>query len=217
MQTVGTAVLCESTVRDGLLQLDGVVNVGVLVDVTLRARPLDGQGPFRGDLVEGLLGTLVVVLAVQVVVAVTLTHVLDAVVASGAGLGLVDVTLRAVGGVDRIRLIGGTNELPLPILIQNVLAALLCPLGRAIVDSLVHDSVAQIRNAGSRKCWFRCILAVNADVGAAGTRPSDTGVLDVGTTLAIHDRRRQSVEGLVVNEGEGLTCVTRDQAGQLQV
>ena len=217
MQTVGTAVLRESTVRDGLLQLDGVVNVGVLVDVTLRAGPFDGQSPLRGDLVEGLLSTLVVVLAVQVVVAVTLTHVLDAVVASGAGLGLVDVTLRAVGGVDRIRLIGGTNELPLPILIQNVLAALLCPLGRAIVDSLVHDSVAQVADTGGGKRRIGRCLTVNANVRTAGTRPSDTGVLDVGATLAVHDRRRQSVEGLVVNEGEGLTCVTGDQTGQLQV
>ena len=217
MQTVRTAVLREGTVRGCLLQFDGVVDVGVLVDVTLGARPLDGQGPLRGDLVEGLFGTLVVVLAVQVVVAVTLTHVLDAVVASGAGLGLVDVTLRAVGGVDRIRLIGGTNELPLPILIQNVLAALLCPLGRAVVDSLVHDGVAQIRNAGSRKCRIGRSLTVNTDVRTAGTGASDSGVLDVRTALAVHDRRGQSVEGLVVNEGIRFARVAGDQTGQLQV
>ena len=141
MQTVGTAVLGESTIRGRLLQLDGVVDVGVLVDVTLRAGPLDGQGPLRGYLVEGLFGTLVVVLAVQVVLAVALAHVLDAVVASGTGLGLVDVALRAVGRVDRVRLVGGTDE--------DLLAGRRIghPVRRAVVDALIHNGVAHITNA----------------------------------------------------------------------
>ena len=136
VQTVGTAVLRKGTVRDGLLQLDGVVNVGVLVDVTLRAGPIDGQSPLRGDLVEGLLGTLVVVLAVQVVLAVALAHVLDAVVASGARLGLVDVALRAVGRIDRVRLVSRADEHLLPGCRVGH------PLGRAVVNPLIHNGVA---------------------------------------------------------------------------
>ena len=110
LQAVGAAVLREGTVRDGLLQLNGVGDVGVLVDVTLRARPGARRDLFLHELVVRLLCTAVVVLAVQVVVTVALAHVLDAVHASGARFGLVDVTLRAIRRVNRVRLIGGTDE-----------------------------------------------------------------------------------------------------------
>ena len=211
VQAVGTAVLRESTVRNSLLQLNGVVNVGVLVDVTLGARPFDGQSPLRGDLVEGLLGALVVVLAVQVVVTVTLAHVLDAVVASGAGFGQVLVALRAIGRIDRVRLVGCTDE--------DLLAGrgVPHPLGRTVVDSLVHHGVAQVLDAGSRKCSFRCILTVNANVRAASARAGDASGLHVRAALAIHDRRGQGIESLVIDEGEGLARVAGDEAGQLQV
>ena len=111
MQTVGTPVLRKGLVGDGLLQLDGVGDVGILVNVTLRARPGARRALFLHELVVWLLCTAVVVLAVQVVVTVALAHVLDAVHASGARFGQVRVALRGVGRVDRVRLIGRTDEL----------------------------------------------------------------------------------------------------------
>ena len=110
LQAVGAAVLREGLVGDGLLQLDGVGDVGILVNVTLRTRPGARRDLFLHELVVRLLRTAVVVLAVQVVVTVTLAHVLDTVHASGARFGLVDVTLRAIRRVHRVRLIGGTDE-----------------------------------------------------------------------------------------------------------
>ena len=110
VQTVGASVLREGAIRGSLLQLHRVRDVGVLVDVALGTRPGARQGLFLRELVVRLLGTLVVVLAVQVVVAVPLAHVVDTVVASGARLGIIDVALRGVGRVGQLGLVRRTNE-----------------------------------------------------------------------------------------------------------
>ena len=218
VQAVCTAVLREGLIRGSLLQLDGVVNVGVLVDVTLGSRPIDGRSALVRcrNLIEGLLSTLVVVLTVQVVVAITLAHVLDAVVASRLRLRLVDVTLRGIGRIGQFRLVGCTDKHLLPG------CRIGYPLRRAVVDTLVHDCVAQELNTRGGERRFCRRLTVDADVGAAGARPSNTGVLDVGTTLAVHDRRGEGVERLVIDEGIRLGLRTgevrdRQLQGRVQI
>ena len=106
-------------------------------------------------------------------------------------------------------MIGRADELPFTICGD--------PLRGTVVDPPVHDSVAQVLNARLGDCRFCRRLTVDADVSAAGARPSNTGVLDVGTTLAVDDRRGQGVEGFVVDEGESLTQVTGNQIGELKV
>ena len=167
-------------------------------------------------MIEGLLSTLVVVLTVQVVVAITLAHVLDAVVASGLGLRLVLVALRAISRVDRVRLVGRTDE---DLLTGRGIPH---PLRRSVVDTLVHNSIAQELNTRGGERRFCRRLTVDADVGAAGARPSNTGVLDVGTTLAVHDRRGEGVERLVIDEGIRLGLRTgevrdRQLQGRVQI
>ena len=148
-----------------------------------------------------LLRTAVVVLAVQVVVTVALAHVLDAVHASGARLGLVDVTLRAIRRVHRVRLIGGANEsarrgparTTVGITGQNVVT------GELVVDLL-----------GS-------IPAIKTKIRGTGARATLAGRLHVGAALAVNDRRGQGVESLVVDEGESFSLLTRGESSKFQV
>ena len=94
-QAVGSTVLGERTSRNRLVQLDRVGHVGRLVNVTLGARPGTRQNLrlVRVQRAVGLTRASVVVLAVQVIVAVTFAHVLDAVDASGLAFRLIDIAL----------------------------------------------------------------------------------------------------------------------------
>ena len=198
VQTVGAPVLREGLVRDGLLQLNGVGDVGVLVDVTLGARPIARRYLFLHELIVRLLCTAVVVLAVQVVVTVTLTHVLDTVHASRAGFRLVDVTLRAIGSVDRVRLISGANEIAR----GRVSGTTIGTIEDQVTDPPSTDQLIHVPAVSTK--------LRRAEAGHAIR-------LHVGATLAVNDRRGQGVEGLVVNEGEGFALVPRNQASELQI
>ena len=148
-----------------------------------------------------LLCTAVVVLAVEVVVTVALAHVLDAVHASGARFGLIDVTLGAVGGVDRIRLIGGTDE----------------GAGGRVSGATVGVARQDVVTGKLGAEPLGGIPAVDTEVRGAGARTPLTGRLYVGATLAVNDRRGQGVEGLVVDEGESFSLLTRGESSKFQV
>ena len=147
-----------------------------------------------------LLRTAVVVLAVQVVVTVALAHVLDAVHASGARLGLVNITLRAIRRVHRVRLIGGTNE-----------SARRC-VSRTTVGT-IEDQVTDPLSTNQ----LIHIPASSTETGRTGTRTSLARCLHVGTALAVNDRRGQGVESLVVDEGESFSLLTRGESSKFQV
>ena len=147
-----------------------------------------------------LLCTAVVVLAVQVVVAVALTHVLDAVHASGARLGLVNVTLRAIRRVHRVRLIGRTDE----------------GAGGRVSGATVGTIEDQVTDPLSTNQLIH-IPASSTETGRTGTRTSLARCLHVGTALAVNDRRGQGVESLVVDEGESFSLLTRGESSKFQV
>ena len=201
-QAVGAAVLFERTSGNRLVQLDRVGHVGRLVNVALGPRPGTRQNLrlVRVQRAIGLTRAGVVVLAVQVVVAVPLAHVLDAIDTPRSTFRLVLVALRAIGRVDRIRFVGRTNEgTGGRVTRGTVLAALEDPIaGPLALDELV------------------CRPAVKTKVRGAGARAGLACRLHVGAALAVQDRRGQRVRGFLVNEWVLLTLIVGEQIKELQ-
>ncbi len=119
-----------------------------------------------------LLCTAVVVLAVQVVVTVTLAHVLDAVHASGARLGLVNITLRAIRRVHRVRLIGGTDE----------------GAGGRVSGATVGITGQHVVTGELATDLLGCVPAVKTEILRARSRAGLACRLHVGAALAVNDR-----------------------------
>ena len=110
VHAIGTTILDECLVGDSLRKLDRIVNVGVLVDVTLCAWPSPRKICLALNGIERLASAGVVVLAVEVVLAVTLAHILDAVDTPGPSFGKVDIALRTIIRVNRLWLVCRTDE-----------------------------------------------------------------------------------------------------------
>ena len=110
VHAIGTTILHECLLGDSLRKLDRIVNVGVLVDVTLCTWPCPRKICLALNGIEWLASAGVVVLAVEVVFTVTFTHVFDAIYTPGLSFGKIDIALRTIVRINRLRLVCRTDE-----------------------------------------------------------------------------------------------------------